>query len=343
MMDMSAPLVTVCLPTIGRSTTLVEALESLHQQTYTRLEILLLDNASGAEGQRTLQRFADSNSRARILRSEQRLPMFENFNRGVRMARGEFVAFLFDDDIYLPQLIEREVEALVSHPTAGFVGSNYYLIDETGNVIGLPELVQKTQLVRGREYISGQIVRASMVIGTPGIMYRRELLAAFPFDESLSVYGGDLVMRLRMAEVADVALIDEPLLQIRVHGMSETSQVSPTQSISLRTSLLRDYIAEYTQRWPNDRGFVRFLKWGLARSHFVVVLWDWMTLESDDEANERLGALRVYPVGRLLIPILTIFSRLGLSARRRRVMLAPLLRRLGRVAPKLIGPHRPLT
>jgi glycosyltransferase involved in cell wall biosynthesis len=339
---MTQPLVTVCVPTIGRTAMLAEALQSLYRQTYPHLEILLLDNASEGEGRQILERYTDRDPRARILRCEPRLPMFANFNRGIREANAEFVTFLSDDDVYLPQLIERQLAILAANPSAGFAGSNYYLIDETGGVTGFPGLVPKTQVIRGRDYISGQISRTSMVIGTPGIMYRRELIAAFPFDESLPVYGGDLIIRFRMAEVADIALVAEPLVQIRVHPNAETSALTPTQSVLLRTRLLDDYIAEYAQRWPDDRAFIRSLERGLTRSHLVGLLWDWIALGDEVEAAERLNGLRAYSKSRKLAIPLMMLDRLGLSARRRRVILAPMLRRLGRVLPESMGAQTPL-
>ncbi len=338
---MRQPLVTVCLPTIGRTDMLREALESLRGQTYPHLEILLLDNAAEAEGRQILQDFADRDPRARILHSEERLPMFANFNRGIRAARGEYIAFLFDDDVYLPGLVQREVTMLEAYPAAGFVGSNYYLIDASGGVSASPRLVNTTRVVRGRQYIRDQVRCASMIIGTPGIMVRRDLLSTFPFDESLPVHGGDLVARLRMAEVADVGLIAEPLVQIRVHPQTETSTLSLTASVDLRARLLHDYIVEYAQRWPDDRAFRRSLEVGLAKSFVSVLLWDWIALGDNREAEERLRAFGALPAGRRLIAALEIIERLGLSARRRQSLLAPLLRRFRRIVPTPYGHKNP--
>src|SRR3954464_287621 len=118
---MASPLVTVCVPTIGgRRAMLADTLKSLAQQSYRHLEILLLDNASPDDNSGLLQNFVDGDSRAQLLRSEHRLPMFENFNRGVRAARGHCVVFFFDDDVYLPQFIERQLATLISHPRVGF-------------------------------------------------------------------------------------------------------------------------------------------------------------------------------------------------------------------------------
>jgi hypothetical protein len=252
------------------------------------------------------------------------------------------VTFFFDDDIYLPQFIARQLGMLHAHPRAGFVGSNYFLIDDDGAVTGLPGLVREDRVVPGRRFIREQVRNASMIVGTPGIMYRRDIIAAFPFDESLPIHGGDLVWRLRMAEVADVAVIAEPLVKIRVHPVAETSTLSLTRGVALRARLLGDYITEYSRRWPDDRLFVRSLRRGLVRSYLTVVLWDWIALGEDAVAAERLASLRSTSEFSKLATVLAIIDRLGFSAPRRQAALAPLLRRLGRIAPDSLRAHRPL-
>lgn len=329
---MSQPLVTVCLPTIGRAVMLEETLESLDRQTYPRLEILLLDNACAAEGRRILEGFAERDPRARVLRSERRLPMFENFNRGVLAATGDYVVFFFDDDVYLPRFIEAELGMLLTHPTAGFVGSNYYRIDKTGRAIDRRRLVRQTAVVSGRDYIHGLVRRGRNVIGTPGIMYRRDLIAAGPFDESLSIHFGDFVMLMRLAEVADVALIATPLLKIRIHDEAASASLPPSETVPLRTRMLRDYVESYARRWPAEGAFVASLERGLGRSHRVGLLLGWVAAADDAEAERCLAGLRGLPGGGRLAAGLRAFNRLGFSSRRRR-LLAPLLARLGRAIP----------
>lgn len=312
---------------------LEETLWSLKQQSYPHLEILLLDNACPLLAQQILQSFADQDPRVRVLRSEQRLPMFENFNRGVRAATGGFIVFFFDDDVYLPRFIELTLAMLVAHPRAGFVGSNYFIIDEAGRETALRRLVKKTKVVPGRDYIKGLIWRGRNVIATPGLMYRRELITACPFDESLSVHFGDFVMLMRMAEVADVALMSAPLMQMRIHRMAESSSLPPSQAVPLRTSLLCDYIAEYTQRWPDDQAYVNSLARGLDRSHIVGLFSGWISAGEDAEAEKCLVGLQSSTTGRRLSTCLRLIDRLGLSSRKRQALLAPLLQRLGRIIP----------
>lgn len=331
--DREQPLVTVCVPTIGRTTMLHDALESVRRQTYANIEILLLDNAAEGEGQQILRRFAASEPRARVLRCEPRLPMFANFNRGIRAARGAYVTFLFDDDLLQPEAIARAVAVLTRFPSAGYAGSNYELIDATGRVTGQSSLVAETAVVPGRQHIRDQMRCVTMILATPGIVYRRDLVAAFPFDESLNVYGGDLVMRLRMAEVTDVALIAEPLVRVRVHPQAETARLSATESFVTRTGLLQAYIAEYRQRWPDDGAFAWSLQSRLALAHSAPLVWDWIALGDEAKAAQRRAGLGAVPGGAKLAAMLAASERLGLTAARRRAKLAPLVRRLGPIVP----------
>jgi hypothetical protein len=193
--------------------------------------------------------------------------------------------------------------------------------------------VKKTEVMPGRDYIRGLIWRGRNIIGTPGIMYRRELIAASPFDESLSVHYGDLVVLMRMAEVADVALIAEPLLKIRLHDQAISTSLPPSQAARLRTRTLHDYIAEFSRRWPEDRAFIASLERGAARSDRVGLVWVWIAAADDAEAEECLQRLSATAAGRRLSKGLRLLDRLGFTAQRRRATLAPLLRRLGRVVP----------
>lgn len=322
------PLVTVCVPTIGRLRMLRETVTTLQSQTYTNYEVLVLDNASPPDSQEFLRRYAEADARARILRTEQRIPMFENFNRGIRAATGEYVVFFFDDDLYLPTFIERELAMLELHPSAGFVGSNYYLIDEAGRITGHRRLVKRTKIIAGRQYISNLVRSGRNVIGTPGIMYRRSPIEAHRFDEGLSIHFGDFVTLMRMAETCDVALIAEPLLQVRIHGAA-ASAISLSRSIPLRTRTMREYLAEYERRWPNDRVFVRFLKRQLGRSHRLGLLWGWFSAADERESEACLNELNKASSKPTITKILWWIDQVVLPLSRRRLFLVPLLRRLG--------------
>lgn len=306
-----------------------EVLKSIELQTYGNYEVLVLDNASPEDAREILRSFAENDARVRILRTDQRIPMFTNFNRGIRAASGEYVVFFHDDDIYLPNFIVKQLDMLQKNPSAGFVGSNYHLIDEAGHVIRRRELIVRTEVVSGRRFISSLVKRGRNIMPTPGIMYRRSVLESYGFDENLPIHWGDFVLLMRMAETCDVALIAEPLVHIRMHSDQGTSSIPLSEQIPLRTDVMRNYCTEYAMRRPDDKAFVRSLERQLSRSHRVGLLWGWMLAPGESEAAACLRELSKAQGNAKLVSILRRTSRLGLSPGRRRAFFAPLLRKLG--------------
>ena len=323
-----SPRVTVCVPTIGRAEYLRQTLESLAKQTYQDYEVLVLDNASPDDAQEVIRSFAKEDARTRILRTNQRVPMFVNFNRGIHAAVGEYVVFFHDDDVYLPAFIERQVEVLAKNPTVGFVGSNCYLIDEFGRAIGRRELIKRTEVWTGRRFIRTLIKRGRNVMSTQGITYRRSVLRSFGFNEAIPVLAGDFVVLMRMAETCDIGLIAELAWKNRIHGEAG-SFIALSKAIPLRTELMRKYAAEYAVRWPNDKAFGQSLEKQLARSHLVWLLWGWISAKDESEAEACLKELIKLRCSIRLETVLRLMDRLVLSFGRRRAILTSLLRWIG--------------
>ncbi|MBV9773457.1 MAG: glycosyltransferase family 2 protein [Gemmatimonadetes bacterium] len=323
-----APLVTICVPTIGRMEYLRQVLASVAEQTHPRREVLILDNASPADAREMIERYAAERPDTRILRVEERVPSFANFNRGIRAATGEYVTFFHDDDLYSPPFVERYVAILERHPEAGFVGGNFDLVDGEGRRTRRQVSFARAEIWPGARYIEEVFRTGRNPMPTPGMMFRRGLLQTYDFDERLPVNWGDFTIFMRMAEVASVAVTDEVLYAWRVHGQNG-SNVPGSRSIPLRTQVLRDYLAEFRARHPDQGAFAAHLEVLLARSHGIGLLWGWLSAPSDAEADACRAALRgaAAPIS-LAAGALGVLERIGFSTRRRRALL-PAFRRIG--------------
>lgn len=326
--DGGQPLVSVLIPTIGRTDYLKETLACVDVQTYPHLEVLILENASPPEARHLLEEYCERNPRARVLRSDERLAMFANFNRGIRAARGHFIIFFHDDDVYLPDCIEREVKALQMMPTASFVGSNCYVIDHTGQVTGTRNFIRETRLIPGRRYTRSLMARGLGIMPTQGIMYRHSALLQHDFDENLSVHWGDFIMQMRMAETADVAVLSDPLWQMRVHAGSTSSSIALSKAVPLRSHLMREYCTEFAARWPDQQPFVADLKRKIQRSHRFGLLWGWVIAPDHAEAEACLGALDETPLDRGLRYLCRRAEYPRSILRTRHSSFIPLLRRI---------------
>jgi glycosyltransferase involved in cell wall biosynthesis len=327
----AAPSITVCIPTIGRLEFLDKTLESLAHQTLQPTEILVLDNESPPKAYLRLREFADGDARVQLLRAEPRMPMFANFNRGIRAARGDYLVFFHDDDVYGRRFLERLVGFLQATPTAGFAGSNYYLIDAQGQVFGRRRLIKRTEVVPGRRFIADLIRSGRAAMPTPGIVFRRSALGPEGFDEQLPIYFGDFVVLMHMAERHDVILVEEPLLNVRLHASagSVSAPVSSSESVALRTALMDNYLTSFASRSPEDAAFVGELRRALRRSNRIGYVWGWVSARNDHDAAACLERLASSP-DRALATTLQVLGRFPLGPGVRRAILTPILRRLGR-------------
>lgn len=123
MARVNAPLVTVVLPVFNGAAFIARALASILQQSHRELEVLVIDNASTDDTPRILETFRRKDPRIRFLRNEANLGLPASLNRGLREARGEFVARMDGDDASHPRRLERQIAFLVAHPEIAICGT----------------------------------------------------------------------------------------------------------------------------------------------------------------------------------------------------------------------------
>ncbi|HEX3248574.1 MAG TPA: glycosyltransferase family A protein [Pyrinomonadaceae bacterium] len=119
---MKTPLLSVVIPTWNRAHLVCDAVRSALVQRHRDVEVIVVDDAStDASGQRLEAEFG---TRIRLLRLERGRGAGGARNAGARLARGEFVAFLDSDDVWLPGKFETELEVFAQFPEAEVVVSD---------------------------------------------------------------------------------------------------------------------------------------------------------------------------------------------------------------------------
>ena len=117
------PLITVLLTTYNRPLLLETAIQSVLTQTYQNIELIVLDDNSGVETEEAIQRYLLNEAKFRYYKSDvkdedrwKEARYAALFNIGLKMAKGELIAYLTDDDYYLPYKFEEFVEFFATHP-----------------------------------------------------------------------------------------------------------------------------------------------------------------------------------------------------------------------------------
>src|SRR5262245_21907442 len=116
------PRVTVLIPVYNRVQYVAVAIESILAQHFTNFELLLIDDGS-TDGSLEVLRSYTADPRVRLLRNESNLGIPRTRNKGVALARGEYVAMLDSDDYAYPTRLGRQVDFLDRHPDYALVGT----------------------------------------------------------------------------------------------------------------------------------------------------------------------------------------------------------------------------
>lgn len=322
------PLITVCVPTIGRTEFLFQTLQSLERQTLQNYELILLDNASPSDVREMLAQYASRNPRARIVRSDERIPMFRNFNLGIANAKGQYITFFHDDDLYEPTFLEETTKQLSLHWKAAFAGSNYFIIDGDGNIQGVRKLVRRTHAQDGDTFIRLLVKRGRSTVPTPGIVFRKSAFDERGFDESLSIHWGDFIMFMRMAEKHEIVLIEKPLMRLRLHG-GNASNIPMSNSAPLQHRLVNAYINDFEQRSPRRRPFAIELRDLADAAGRRGLLWGWISADDPKEAAACLQAFRGMGGAPFIAGVLSRLESIGFRSQHRAGLTA-FVRRLGR-------------
>jgi glycosyltransferase involved in cell wall biosynthesis len=237
------------MPTFDRLQFLPPTIASVFGQTLTDWELLIADDGSGEETRTYLRSLADP--RVRVLFMTHTGRPSAMLNAALRVARGDYVAFLDSDDLWLPYKLELQVASLQRHPARRWGCTAFALIDAAGR----PLVAARTGWPASSGWVRDHLF-TDAVIAMPSVIAARSLLEEVgPLDEELAMnYDGDLW--LRFAAVSELDGVDETLTLVRRHGLHGGSDIIAWRD--LRT------VIEKALRSTGDAQFAALLREQLA-------------------------------------------------------------------------------
>jgi glycosyltransferase involved in cell wall biosynthesis len=221
----SRPLVSVILPTRDRLTQLRRAVSSVCAQSERRLELIVVDDGSTDGTWEYLERLPAEEGRIRVVRNAVSMGGSGARNEGIRLSRGKWLAFIDDDDEWLPQKLERQLQTLAQH-TAAVACSCGYLVRSASRVLKVSR-VQPGVTVQ-ELLVANRLGGASMCVCSGAT-----LTSIGGFDAKLkSAQDLDLWVRLRRA--GEVAVCSEPLVVHWAHSGPRITTNTQSQYAGLR-------------------------------------------------------------------------------------------------------------
>lgn len=208
---MKVPKVTVLMAVYNGEKYLRKAIESILNQSFTDFEFLIVNDGSTDDSGEIFRTYTDA--RIRILTNDNNIGLAGSLNRGLKAARGEYVARIDADDVALSQRLDAQNSFLDANPDIILVGSGYEIIDETGKVLETVEVLGHPLAIRFWLLFDNPICHSS-------VMFRRSAaLEAKGYAEGVQV-GQDFAFWNRLACVGNITQINRPLVKLRLHEES---------------------------------------------------------------------------------------------------------------------------
>lgn len=228
------PEISVIIPTYNSSRYVTEAVDSVLAQTFDDFEIIVIDDGSTDDTETVMSRYL---SPVRYVRQANG-GVSRARNRGIEESRGRYVAFLDADDTWLPNKLEKQMEAIRKQPSCRACYSAFIAVNSDLTPIGTNRGLQRDIALKDL-LLSGNVVGSICTV----IVERALLDCTGGFDSALSQCA-DWDMWVRVAAETDFLYIDEPLVTYRQHD----ANMSRNAPLLERDSLL---VLEKGFRLPN--------------------------------------------------------------------------------------------
>jgi len=205
------PLVSIVTPSLNQGAFIEATLRSVMRQEYASIEHIVVDGGSTDQTHEVLRRYEDRYPLRWIAAEDS--GMYQAVNLGMRMARGEILAYLNTDDLYLDWTIGAVVEFLTHRPDVSVV---------YGDVVKVDHIRETQQLVFAPPPSSAYLRRLGSLF-QPAVFWRQAVRASIGEFDERKQYGGDLDFWIRADESHAFGRLDEVLAIERIHGGAKST------------------------------------------------------------------------------------------------------------------------
>ena len=244
------PLVSVIIPSYNQARYLAEAIESVLNQSYPRIEVVVADDGSTDASPEIAARHP-----VRVI-SHPNMGVSATRNAGVAASAGDLLVFLDGDDRLMPDAVATGVRELAAAPEAAFVAGRYRHID----LAGMPGKVYAWGAGTGS--VHDQLLRWNIIGMLATVMFRRDALPPVPFEPTLRS-AEDWDLYLRIVRDRPVRLHDAVVAEYRRYPSSKSG--NPARMLGATMAVLgrqREWVRAHPALKPALReGVMRHCEW----------------------------------------------------------------------------------
>lgn len=264
------PKITVIMSVYNGEKYLHQAISSTLDQTFKNFEFLIIDDGSTDKTAKLMMSYDDS--RIKTILNEENIGHAKSLNKGISLAKGEYIARMDQDDVMMRKRLETQVQYLDDNQDIAVVGSNFQTIDEKNNISG--KLDWPIGLMNNLFFIN----TGKPPVGHPGVLIRKESIMKVGCYGDKFLYCEDLDLWLRLYLNGYVTNnIPEYLTRYRIHSNQVTDEQNEIQ-IKNHKLAFYDY---YKTSTGHDIQFDKINK-------YLNILWE-KNIISDNNLDDTLS------------------------------------------------------
>jgi len=258
------PKVSVIIPVYNGERFLSEAIESVINQTYPNWEIIAINDGSTDRSMEILKHYKSKLSSLIHVINQENLGPSVARNSGIKKAKGEYIAFLDYDDLWLSEKLEKQVKFLESNNEISLIYCDCYIIDNNSN-IEKDTYSEKTKFIKGKIF---KKLLSNNFIPTSTVLLRKKVLddvGLFNLEYKISQ---DYDLWLRISDKYLIDFLKQPLAKYRFHS----------ESISKDVKLMTNEDFQILKYWLNKKPELKMelkdqIKSKIAHLYYQTVLY----------------------------------------------------------------------
>ena len=225
----NGPLLSVIMPVYNHELYVGEAVESVLNQTYKDLELIVIDDGSKDKSFDVVNRYS-ADSRLTAIKQEN-AGAHNAINRGLSMANGQYLAIINSDDVFEKNRFSIMIDYMEKNKNIGFTCSYIQVIDDKGKKLGVKEgwrnmepwLVEHPEKsLKANDDFVENLIMTNFTSTTSNFLFRREVYEKIGGMRNLR-FAHDWDFALRVAAKYECSIIEMPLMRYRVHNSNTIS------------------------------------------------------------------------------------------------------------------------
>lgn len=211
---MKNPKISVLMPVYNAEKFLKEAIDSILNQTFKDFEFLIINDASTDNSKKIIMSYGDK--RIRYFENKKNLGVAKTLNRGLRLAKGKYIARMDADDVSYSQRLEMEYNEIIKDSKVAIIATFYEVINENGKYL---YLVKDACLAEEIYYT----LQFRNCLGHPTVMFNKKIIL-YEFNGYYNREAEDYDLWLRVSKKYKILKIAKVLHQLRISDSSRVSQ-----------------------------------------------------------------------------------------------------------------------